>query len=290
MVHIEEGGLRPFEQDGAARLQRIGDSPRPVSDERERAGGEGIEDPAGPGMFGLPPFPAPAEQPAPHRNQPAESAVAEGRPPQVAETHPPAPDLVLVGGADAPAGRADPLRSQPRLFRRLDFTVDIQDEVGAIGEQQPGGGIETGLPERVHLGQQRLGIHHAAVADDRTHSGMQDRGRQQVDDQRASLRHHGVAGVVAPAETHHHVEPRRQQIHDLALAFVPPLGPDDDGAGHGQETVRAAVRPRKTGGMPGSRRYSSPRSSRTSLSSRTGVRAGLNPMCRRRTTPSRSAM
>jgi hypothetical protein len=37
-----------------------------------------------------------------------------------------------------------------------------------------------------------------------------------------------VAGVVAALETHHALSVIGQPVDDLALAFITPLGPDDD--------------------------------------------------------------
>ena len=42
-----------------------------------------------------------------------------------------------------------------------------------------------------------------------------------------------MAGVVAALEADHHVGPLGEEIGDLALPLVSPLGPDDDDAGHG---------------------------------------------------------
>jgi hypothetical protein len=36
-----------------------------------------------------------------------------------------------------------------------------------------------------------------------------------------------MAGVVAALETHYGINLARQQVHDLALAFIAPLGADD---------------------------------------------------------------
>ena len=39
-----------------------------------------------------------------------------------------------------------------------------------------------------------------------------------------SAHHQGMAGVVAPLVTHYHPGLFRQQVDDLSLAFIPPLG------------------------------------------------------------------
>ena len=44
----------------------------------------------------------------------------------------------------------------------------------------------------------------------------------------SALDHQRVAGIVATLKTHHCLRAIRQQVHDLALAFVAPLGTNDD--------------------------------------------------------------
>ena len=44
----------------------------------------------------------------------------------------------------------------------------------------------------------------------------------------------GVAGVVAAVVAGHDLDLLREQVHDLALAFVAPLGADDHDVGHGR--------------------------------------------------------
>ena len=98
-------------------------------------------------------------------------------------------------------------------------------------------------------------------------------------DDRAPGNDHRVAGVVSPAEADHAVEAGREQVHELALALVPPLGSDDNEAGHAVSFATGS-----------GEAYSRPSRPRTSSSSRPGVRSGLKPMWRVRITPSRSVM
>ena len=43
-----------------------------------------------------------------------------------------------------------------------------------------------------------------------------------------------VAGVVAALKADHHVGPLCEQVGDLSLSLVTPLGADDHGSGHGR--------------------------------------------------------
>ena len=80
-----------------------------------------------------------------------------------------------------------------------------------------------GLRQLVDLGEERRRIDDDAVADDAGDAWMQDAGRQQAQDELASVRVDGVAGVVPALIAGDDRKVRRQQIDDLALAFVAPL-------------------------------------------------------------------
>ena len=54
--------------------------------------------------------------------------------------------------------------------------------------------------------------------------GMQDARGDQMKDEFLAVHHQGVAGVVAALIPHHHPGPLGQEVDDLPLAFVTPLG------------------------------------------------------------------
>ena len=90
-------------------------------------------------------------------------------------------------------------------------------------------------PWRAHpfdLVEQRPGIDHDAVADDRE-LALHHARRQQRELVGVVADHDGVAGVVAALEAHHHVGAVGQPVDDLALALVAPLGADHRDVGHG---------------------------------------------------------
>ena len=90
-----------------------------------------------------------------------------------------------------------------------------------------------------------------AVADDALLAGPEDAGGHEVQDELLAADEDGVAGVVAAGGADHEVGALRQHVDDLALAFVAPLGADEDGIGHrGWRAVRRRVPPR---GGPGAR-------------------------------------
>ena len=86
-------------------------------------------------------------------------------------------------------------------------------------------------PHPGDFGQQRLGIHHDAVADDAQLAAHQPGGQQR---QLVGLvaDHQRMAGVVAALEPHDHVGSAGEPVHDLSLALVAPLGADHGDIGH----------------------------------------------------------
>src|SRR5208337_2987871 len=83
---------------------------------------------------------------------------------------------------------------------------------------------QTPLLKPVHLHQQDLGVQNHAVADEALDAGMQDARGNQMENELFAAHHQGMAGVVAALITHHYLGLRGQEIDDLPLAFVPPLG------------------------------------------------------------------
>jgi hypothetical protein len=62
--------------------------------------------------------------------------------------------------------------------------------------------------------------------------GMEDAGGNQVKDEALLAHLDGVAGVVAAVETSHDLDLLREEVHDLSLTFVAPLGADHHDVGH----------------------------------------------------------
>jgi hypothetical protein len=73
----------------------------------------------------------------------------------------------------------------------------------------------------------RPGVQHHSVADEADFPRVQDARGDEVKNALLSAHHEGVPGVVAALEAHYCCGIRSQHIHDLALAFVAPLGPED---------------------------------------------------------------
>ncbi len=110
-----------------------------------------------------------------------------------------------------------------------------QDQRRIVGDPQRIG-RDTCTPcsaSRSDFRDQRMRIDHHAIADHRQFAGPHHAGRQQrelvahaVDDQR-------MAGVVPALKADDDIGLLGEPIDNLALALVPPLGPDDDDIRHG---------------------------------------------------------
>ena len=79
---------------------------------------------------------------------------------------------------------------------------------------------------------QHLRVDDDAVADDAALAGVEDPGRDEVELPLVAVAHDRVAGVVAALEAHDRVGPLGEQVGDLALALVAPLGADDHDSRH----------------------------------------------------------
>src|SRR6185312_16936839 len=86
--------------------------------------------------------------------------------------------------------------------------------------------------ESVDLTQQDRRVEDDAVADHAGFLRVQDPRGDQVELELLAFAHDRVAGVVAALEAHDHLSPLREQIGDLPLPLVAPLGTDYDYARH----------------------------------------------------------
>lgn len=91
------------------------------------------------------------------------------------------------------------------------------------GDLEVGGGDAIAL-EHVDLLKQDRGVHHAAIADDRNAFGIHDARGNLVKAVLLIAHHDGVTGVVAALIANDAIELGSDQVADLALALVAPLG------------------------------------------------------------------
>ena len=91
-------------------------------------------------------------------------------------------------------------------------------------------GADAPLLQGVELRKQLLGIQHHAVADHADRALEDSRGDLVQDERLALPRVDGVAGIRAALIAHHEIRALRQDVDDLPLAFIAPLGADHDDA------------------------------------------------------------
>ena len=84
------------------------------------------------------------------------------------------------------------------------------------------------------------GVDDHPVRDHRRDVRVQDAGRDQLQLEQPALGDHGVAGVVAALVPNDEVHPVGEVVDGLALALIPPLGPEHDGGRHEAVSVPRA--------------------------------------------------
>ncbi len=236
MVHVQEGALRTFGQDGLAVGERVGEVVRRVGDvgvdllvevpvllhdgvHVQFCGAVDLAQDVvllldGGGQLG-------AQHIGVEQVYDADAASCE---------------LVHVGRADAAAGSADGARVAPALLGLVERLVVGHDKVRVVAHLEAPLARET---ERLHLRdlvQQRDGVDDHAVPDHAGRAFVEDAGRDKVQHERllgvALAPLDGVAGVRAALVAGDDVHLRREQVDDLSFPLVAPLGADDDGDGH----------------------------------------------------------
>ena len=152
--------------------------------------------------------------------------------------------LVGVGGPDAAARRADLEAPEVALARRVDGDVPGHDQVRVPGDPH-GLGRDPAALELVQLGHEQAGVDHATGADDAELAG-EDPGRNVMERERLAVADDRVTGVRPALVAADDVRVQGEEVDDLPLALVTPLGAHDHGGRHLSESlvapsVRAAV-------------------------------------------------
>jgi hypothetical protein len=155
---------------------------------------------------------------------------------QVLHADPDPRGLVGVARPDPPARGADLQLAEPALGRLVEQPVVGHDQV-RVGRHAQAADVHPPAAQLVELLAEDLGVHDDAVADDARLARVEDPGRHEVELERLAVADDRVAGVVAALEAHHGVGLLGEQVGDLPLALVAPLGADDDDAGHERSSV-----------------------------------------------------
>jgi histidinol dehydrogenase len=149
----------------------------------------------------------------------------------LAGAHPDAARLVGVGRADALQRRADLVVAAHRLGDRVVGLVPREDQVGLARHLEPGA-RDASRFEGVDLVEQGRQVDDDTVRDDRDDVVVQHTARGELEGVPLVVDDDGVPGVVSALVAHDVRVLLREQVDDLGLAFVTPLGADDDGDGH----------------------------------------------------------
>src|SRR6266542_368588 len=146
----------------------------------------------------------------------------------------PEPDpggLVCVGRPDPPLGGAQAVLAQVALGELVQLQEVGHHQVGIAGDEEARG-VDAPGGQRVHLLEEGTGVDHHPVPDHAGHMGVENPGRDQVELEELATGHHGVAGVVSPLVSNDEVGTPGQEVGDLSLPFVPPLGAHQDRRRH----------------------------------------------------------
>jgi len=114
---------------------------------------------------------------------------------EVADAKADAPDLVAVGRADAPVGRAQAIVAAGLLLEPVEDRVVGHDHVRPVADDEVVR-IDPLVGQGIYLLEQHPGVEHGAVADDAQAVGGEDPRRDQVELVRDPIVDHGVAGIV----------------------------------------------------------------------------------------------
>jgi hypothetical protein len=158
---------------------------------------------------------------------------------EILNADPEAEGLVGVTGADPALRRADLELPELRLARVVELHVVRHDHVRVRGDLQPAH-VDPAALEALDLVGEHTGVDHDPVADHAELAGMEDPRRDQVEGELLAVADDRVAGVVAALETHDHPRALREQVDDLALALIAPLGSDDCDSRHERVILRSS--------------------------------------------------
>jgi hypothetical protein len=152
---------------------------------------------------------------------------------QVAHADAAAADLVLIGRTDTAPGGADLARDI--LFSgQVNGLVPGHDDMQIAVHQQLVIILEiTLLFQVLDFAKKNLRVEHHAIADDTSLAGMQDAGRDQMQNDGLITDDQGVTSIVAPLVTHYVLGVFGIDIDNFPFAFVTPLGADYDDVCHG---------------------------------------------------------
>src|SRR3954452_22174889 len=152
---------------------------------------------------------------------------------QIGQPNAAARNLVLVARTDPSGGGANSRAVRSAFGDLLDCSVKREDDVGTIADSQLAFNVDSGLFQPRNFLKKRGRVDDHPISDDGHHVGSQDSTGDQFQDEFLSSDEHRVACVVAPLVASYRVKLLREQVDDLAFAFVSPLRPQNNQITHG---------------------------------------------------------
>jgi hypothetical protein len=118
------------------------------------------------------------------------------------------------------------------LLETIHQLVNIEDNVRPVRDVYPVLGVETVLVERLQFLEEAGHMDDAAAADDVDAAGVDETGGENVEVVCDTIGDDGVSGVVTTLSAAAQLRFVGKDIGELALAFVAPLGAEDDCCRH----------------------------------------------------------
>ena len=154
-----------------------------------------------------------------------EEAVGE----HVAAAQTRAGDLRRIGGADSAAGGADLLAGRAGgLFGLVERAVVEHDHLGAGGNEETALRFDTGRPEGFDLLDEIDRVHHDAVADHANLAVVENAAGNEAKHALLAFRDDGMAGIRSALVAYDEIRLVGKNVDNLALAFISPLGTDQN--------------------------------------------------------------
>ena len=168
---------------------------------------------------------------------------------QILDTDALASDFVLVARADAAFGGSDLVLAEALLVSAVEVFVPRHDDMRVAADLQVLARNALGLEHR-HFLHEHTRVDNDAVADDGNGVLVHDARGHQVQRQFLVTVNDGVSCVVSTLVAHDVVVLARNEVGDFTLAFVAPLGTDENCTGHERSSFRCPAQARPIGILP----------------------------------------
>lgn len=126
----------------------------------------------------------------------------------------------------------DEATAQLHLLEPVHQLMHVKHDMGAVGDEDPALGLQAMFLQRLELLEEARHVHDTATADDIDAVGVHQPARQDVEVVGDAVRDDGVARVVAALGAAADLRFVGEDVGQLALAFVAPLGAEHNRDGH----------------------------------------------------------